>query len=45
MNHICELFEKLKLDVGETKKLDLGVVDSIFSALQKKNGKTIFPFC
>lgn len=37
MNHICELFEKLKLDVGETKKLDLGVVDSIFSALQKKN--------
>ena len=45
MNHICELFEKLKLDVGETKKLDLGVVDSIFSALQKKNGEIIFPFC
>lgn len=39
MNHICELFEKLKLDVGDTKKLDLGVVDSIFRALQNKNEK------
>ena len=41
MNHLSELFEKLKLTAEETKGLDLGAVDGIISVLQANNGEEI----
>ena len=41
MNHLSELFEKLKLNAEETKILDVGAVEAIIGALQANNGEEI----
>lgn len=41
MDHLSELFLKLKLGVEETKGLDLGDVDTAINALQSNNGEII----
>lgn len=42
MNRLTELFEKLKLRAGETKRLDEGAAENIITALQENNGEESF---